>query len=511
MHDVPSAFAIASEDFGPVLESLAAGGFVIDTPMQTTITVLDTFDRRLHRGGHRAEVAAVDGAAELTLYSNGAVAASCQIAGVPRFITELPSGDVRNYLASIVGVRALLPVVVIEAERARAIRRGAKGAATAEVLLSTRPRVAGHIGEAMPEHVVELVRASTKKHARSTIELLRSDGADPIGDDLVQFACSTAQITLSASTRPALRLDLGAPALETFCRTLAHLAAVIELNLPGATDDTDPEFLHELRIAVRKTRTVLAQGRQVLPQGFVAEAAPEFAWIGALTGPARDLDVQLLGWPALVDGLGDDADALEPLRAALAERRAEAHRVLTDGLRSERAVALMSTWADRLDAAADHLSGRDAEVSSAEFLRRRIARSHRRLVEHGRLITAQSPAQSLHDLRKDAKRLRYLFESFAPLLPTRPQRAFVRQLRGLQENLGTHQDAEVQEARLRQLALDLTGHDVGPVTYLAVGRLVEQLDQRRLAARRDFAQRFAAFDAPPTRRSLRAVLEELDD
>ena len=64
---------------------------------------------------------------------------------------------------------------------------------------------------------------------------------------------------------PTIALDPKTPAADGFRAVLAHLAAAIELNVPGTIDDIDPEFLHDLRVAVRRTRSVLSNARRVLP------------------------------------------------------------------------------------------------------------------------------------------------------------------------------------------------------------------------------------------------------
>ena len=53
---------------------------------------------------------------------------------------------------------------------------------------------------------------------------------------------------------------------------LAHLDRSIEANLQGTIDDIDPEFLHEFRVAVRRSRSVLRHGRRVLPADVLAWA-----------------------------------------------------------------------------------------------------------------------------------------------------------------------------------------------------------------------------------------------
>jgi hypothetical protein len=46
---------------------------------------------------------------------------------------------------------------------------------------------------------------------------------------------------------------------------------------------------------------------------------------------------------------------------------------------------------------------------------------------------------------------------------------------------------------------------------VAIGQLTERLDQQRLAARAEFAARFADYDTPATQRALGAVLEGITE
>jgi len=83
------------------------------------------------------------------------------------------------------------------------------------------------------------------------------------------------------------RADAGAVAV------LRRLLEVIGDNFEGSISGEDPEHLHQLRIAVRRSRTVQRQLKDV----FVPEELPgyraEFRWLQQATGPARDLDVYL--------------------------------------------------------------------------------------------------------------------------------------------------------------------------------------------------------------------------
>src|SRR5262249_22278170 len=144
------------------------------------------------------------------------------------------------------------------------------------------------------------------------------------------------------------------------------------------------------------------------------------------------------------------------------------------------------------------------------FVAGRVAKAQRKVLEDGRAITPDSPAERLHDLRKDTKKLRYLLECFGSLFPPKGRKAFVEQLKDLQDNLGEHQDAEVHLAHLRELAHDLNERaTVDTDALLAMGRLSDHLDRRRAAERAAFVERFAAYDRKSNRRLLDKLLREV--
>jgi CHAD domain-containing protein len=124
----------------------------------------------------------------------------------------------------------------------------------------------------------------------------------------------------------------------------------------------------------------------------------------------------------------------------------------------------------------------------------RIARAHSRLVRDGRSIDAQSPPAALHDLRKDAKRLRYLLECFGSLFPAEVLAVAVRPLKSLQDVLGEFQDTEVQAHALADFGRQLDDAGSSTETILAMGGAIEQLSVRSARARREFASRFSTFD-----------------
>jgi CHAD domain-containing protein len=285
---------------------------------------------------------------------------------------------------------------------------------------------------------------------------------------------------------------------------LTALLDSLEANLPGTIRDIDTEFLHDLRVAVRWTRSALKLCGEALPDGLAARYAPEFRWLGDLTTPTRDLDVFLLGYPAMAAGLvGAEIGELIPFRDHLTRSRAVAYRQLRTGLRSARFARLLAGWRTAL------VAGRPARRPTvAQLADAKIAAAHRKALRVGGQITPSSPPQSLHDLRKRCKELRYLVEMFGSLHDPAERWHAVRELKSLQDCLGEFQDAEVQRAEVRAFAAQMMADRSAPAeTLLAMGEIAASLAVRQARARAQFDGRFTSFAGPASRRRIAGLAQ----
>ncbi|MDH4113393.1 MAG: CHAD domain-containing protein [Actinomycetota bacterium] len=493
-----------------VIEELMGVGFVFGSSQAVTTTLLDTFDGRLYRAGLRFTVNESD-RVELELTGAMTAPAHLTVAGVPRLPGDLPPGPLRSRIAALTDVRALLPKVRVHTSRTSGVWRDASGKVVAIAVLHDGVHLVDRPEVDCPEATIEIREVpGYTKPARRAIEALRRVGVAECETDTVTQCAAAAGVDLAGFAAAAtVPLDPEMSAIDGFRLVLANIATAITANWQGTIDQTDPEFLHDLRIAVRRTRTILAAAKSVLPAAVLEPARDGFAWLADLTGTPRDLDVYLLEWSRYTDPLGSDvAPSLEPVRDLIERRRADGHLELEAALRSEHAAELMTEWRTWL---AQPLSSDDVSPKAGRPLGRliakRIARAHAVLIERGQLIGPDTPAEKVHELRKDAKKLRYLLECFGSLLRKSARKQYVTRLKALQDNLGEHQDAEVHVNMLRGIAREL--HDAGasPDTMVAIGQLTERLDQQRLAARAEFAERFADYDTPATRRALDAVLD----
>lgn len=292
------------------------------------------------------------------------------------------------------------------------------------------------------------------------------------------------------------------PAPQAVADVVAGYLATMRANVGGVIEDTDTEFLHDFRVAVRRTRSALKLSRAVLDPATVRRREAAAKRLGDLTTPLRDLDVHLLGIPQMRGWLvsADPAD-LVAFEEHLSARRAAAHRAMVRALRAMRAREFLTDWSGELVATAG-----EPTMTADALSRHCISWAHQRVVPIGTAVTADSPAEDLHTLRKRCKELRYALEMFTPLHDPQTVGKAVSDLKKLQDVLGRFQDAEVQQHAVRTFAEEMSAKGSAPAaTLLAMGELVAHLEADQAAARSDFAGAFERFMRPASRRRLRAL------
>jgi CHAD domain-containing protein len=287
------------------------------------------------------------------------------------------------------------------------------------------------------------------------------------------------------------RADAGATAV------LRRLLGVILENLPGALEGSDAEYLHQLRIAVRRSRTVQRQLGGAFPAFELPGFRSEFRWLQRVTGDARDLDVYVEEFDDLARMLpaGIRGD-LDPLRPVLAHGRLAARAEMAAALRSARVQALLEDW-ERLLESLVELPLDDRPTATRPLgaeVGKRIRTVYARMLTMGTAIDEDSPAADYHDLRKKGKELRYLLELFAVnLFDEEVVSSAIGGLKSVQDVLGRHQDREVQIGMLRSVANEVATLPGGPAACMAMGVLVDRLGADERATRREFGDRFAAL------------------
>jgi CHAD domain-containing protein len=446
---------------------------------------LDTFDRRLRAAGLTLEHQIVALGEQLVmgrLDGSSTVVVPVKNLRWPALANVLPSGPVRDMIAPVTGIRALM----VTSDENRRIRRLALQNRAGKTVVRVEVDEPAAAAAAPAQLKVRTLRGYDEQ-ARRADRLVESLGL-PIVEPSENCGPNSA---LMASSR-----DRAHPARVHLAAALDDFLAAMRENLPGLLDDVDSEFLHDFRVAVRRTRATLKLGRPCLPDVMRRRWEPAFKLLGDMTTPVRDLDVYELGLPGMSGWLlsANPAD-LEPLATRLAHRRAAERRKLVHRLRSVSFGRLVKEWENELaqfvntpdDAAQQHLA-------TGQLADQTISRAYQRVVRDGAAVSNESPAVDLHTLRKRCKELRYALEVFAPVVAQGPRKRAVADLKALQDVLGRFQDSEVQSHALRGFAEEMMAAGTTAGTMLAMGELIGHLDAEQDKARHEFDVAFARFE-----------------
>jgi CHAD domain-containing protein len=432
-------------------------------------TWLDTFDWRLYGAGLvlEREQTGAETRLVLTGLDGTEVAAG-------------PDEEVHVRIASLIEPRALLPVAKATTVRRTFRLQNADAKAVARLIVEDTPfRLA-----------VDEVRgyAGNARRARALLAQIPLCAVPP-----APFPATATRSPGDYSGKIDAPITPDMPAPKAVAVIGLRLLDTLDANVDGVLRDIDTEFLHDLRVAVRRTRSLIKLVGDVLPDPDQVRAfAAEFKWLGDMTTPVRDLDVHLLGFDDLAATLvAASRDDLQPFHDYLSRDRAIQFRRLARVLRSQRFRAIIADWRKVLE----NVPAGSRDKTVASLAANRTKRAIDKLLRHGGAITASSPAESLHDLRKRAKELRYLLEFFAPV---QDRGDLVGDLKKLQDCLGDFQDSQVQREELARLADAMLAAGTIPrrdlvATLLAMGEISADLTRRQQAAREDFARRFERF------------------
>lgn len=200
-----------------------------------------------------------------------------------------------------------------------------------------------------------------------------------------------------------------------------HIAA----NVAGAAAGIEPEYLHQLRVGMRRLRAALRASSGLWRKKDVRALRRPLDALRAASGPVRDLDVIMDLLPA---SSRPDARA----------RRRTAQAALARLLRT------LPPW--RLPRAAEG----DAPTVRA-FARRTLSRLDRKATQRGSR-TDWSDADARHALRTRLRRLRYACEFLMGAFPQRDAAPLIDTLKDLQDLLGQLNDLVVARRVLRELS-----------------------------------------------------------
>lgn len=257
------------------------------------------------------------------------------------------------------------------------------------------------------------------------------------------------------ATAPALAVTATLPEAlqELIWSCLMHLQG----NLRGAMSGDDAEYLHQMRVALRRLRVVLRMAGKFRTDASLDVLEDEVAALCVALGRIREWDVFIAETlrPACTRMAGHAG--LQALLAVSERQRAACYAGLRAPQRMRELQRLLLRFSLWMGGAYWHQEGAAQPVG--EFAARRLHRLSRRFGQAGRHLESLDDKR-LHALRILAKKLRYSTEFFAALYDRKKTRPFLAALGRVQDVLGQINDVAVAHHLLDELAAlpELSAH-----------------------------------------------------
>lgn len=292
------------------------------------------------------------------------------------------------------------------------------------------------------------------------------------------------------------------PMSEAGRKTLAHYFARMLAEEDGVRQSTATDPIHDMRVATRRLRSALDTFEAYYHYKAIKSYVKTLRKVARALGTVRDLDVFRLKADKYAESLPEDSRSglqglLDDWKGQLDDARQTLIEVLDSRSYTE-FVAEFAHFVTTPDKDAIKISHKERSMPHrVRHVAPRLIYQRYEVVRAYESVLDGASLDTLHLLRIDAKRLRYILESFEEVLGPEAKKG-IEAVKTMQDHLGDLQDARVAVALMGDFV-----HDAGEETqtsavlqYMAVR---EEEKQRLLTA---VPQVWEAFTQPDIRRAL---------
>jgi inorganic triphosphatase YgiF len=244
--------------------------------------------------------------------------------------------------------------------------------------------------------------------------------------------------------------ELATPS-EAFSAIFAAALTQAGANARGVAHGSDPEYLHQMRVGLRRLRSALLAFRDLVPKKAAKPIAERVRGLMPSLGAARDWDVFCEGLVRLGMQEPDRAPVMAPLLARARAKRGAARRRARLAASSPKLQALLLRALRWINAGPWKGAAEEAEGSLCAFAAAALERLHRKALAQAEDID-WSDAERRHRLRIRMKRLRYACDFFAASFAGAAARPYIKRLAALQDILGDLNDIAVARRLLAEIA-----------------------------------------------------------
>ncbi len=459
----------------------------------------DTFDWRLHNTNTSFYTEQI--AHQWSLHNKDTITGDSLILThqnkVPRFSWDVTDTMFNKALSKKLSVRALLPVLKTEVEQYIFELCNKDNKIIAKMMLEDcqLKEYSDSLKEQHQYFIIVPLRGFNEQIEQLLPMIIDLLPVPVHSSDLQQHIMQQLAIEpFPYTTKMKLSLAAKQPTDTSVKYILQHLFEMMKINEAGLKKNIDSEFLHDFRVAVRRTRTALSRFKTMFPSEQFAFFKEEFAWLGNITSLVRDLDVHLLAFASYQKKLPEkQRNDLLVLKTFLRKHQKIEQQKLVITLNSKRYQQLKNNWQKFLSSEKNNANKITCQ-SIKSYATKIIFKAYRRVITSGNAITKKSSAEAYHELRKDSKKLRYLLEFFQYLYPSKKMKILLTHLKQLQNQLGQFQDLEVQSMAMENFAKQMQAEGETPeATIQVMHALSRHMLIQKQQVLNDFAKHYANF------------------
>jgi putative phosphoesterase len=235
---------------------------------------------------------------------------------------------------------------------------------------------------------------------------------------------------------------------DSYCKfgsqAILELLEGFEKNLNGVEKNEDIECVHRTRVASRKLRAILPLYKFCFPRKKYKKWLKEIKKVTSLLGQARDLDVQITFVKQYCQQIGKvEKKHISILLRNRVKCRDEVQPKIITELAKLKASGILENIRSFCEEKIEGTSTEPFDVK--QVLQRAQWQILFRLddfLAYGKFVEKEAETIKHHEMRIEAKNLRYVMESFAPQYADKLQDE-IRTLKNYQDLLGEKHDLEV--------------------------------------------------------------------
>lgn len=267
--------------------------------------------------------------------------------------------------------------------------------------------------------------------------------------------------------------DLFSSAMQSLIWScLQHLQS----NLHGALTSNNAEFLHQMRVALRRLRVVLRMAESVCADEQLAILSDEAATLGVALGRIREWDVFIAQTAQPMCERMPSHSGLQVLLDSCERQRRDCYNLLRNDAHARDLQRLMLRFAVWMNGPYwQQQTG--AVLPVRDFAKTYLTKLNRRFARAGEHLNTLD-AEKLHVMRIQAKKLRYSAEFFATLYGKHKHKSYLSALGEVQEVLGLINDVAVAHRLLDILAKTPALSNDQEAVMLAKGWIAHDLAQK---------------------------------